>query len=114
VDANKAWAIGAMLGKASNAKTWEAGLFYQSLDKDALFAQLIDSDFAGGIADADGWVLKAGYAPVKNITLNGTYFLNTRTVCGTGNSPNNRECGSGIPSYDLDYNRWQLDVNYKF
>ena len=114
VDANKAWAIGAMLGKASNAKTWEAGLFYQSIDKDALFAQLIDSDFGGGISDADGWVLKAGYAPVKNITLNGTYFLNTRTVCGTGNSPNNRECGSGIPSYDLDYNRWQLDVNYKF
>ena len=113
VDSNKAWAIGAMLGKASNAKTWETGLFYQSIDKDALFAQMIDSDFGGGISDADGWVLKAGYAPVKNITLNATYFLNTRTVCGTG-VPNNRECGSGIPSYDLDYNRWQLDVNYKF
>ena len=113
VDANKAWAIGAMLGKASNAKTWEAGLLYQSIDKDALFAQMIDSDFGGGIADADGWALKAGYAPVKNITLNATYLLNTRTVCGTG-VPNNRQCGPGIPSYDLDYNRWQLDVNYKF
>ena len=114
VDANKAWAIGAMLGKASNARSWEAGMMYQSLDKDALFAQMIDSDFGGGISDAEGWGFRVGYAPVKNINLMATYFLNTRTVCGTGNSPNNRECGPGIPSYDLDYNRWQLDLNYKF
>jgi hypothetical protein len=103
-----------MLGKASSARTWEAGLLYQSLDKDALFAQMIDSDFAGGISDAEGWGFRVGYAPVRNINLMATYFLNTRTVCGTGNSPNNRECAPGIPSYDLDYNRWQLDVNYKF
>jgi hypothetical protein len=114
VDAGTAWAIGAMLGKASNPKTWEAGLFYESLDKDALFAQLVDSDFGAGITDAEGWGLKVGYAPVKNIVLNGTYFLNTRTVCGSGNSPSNQACGTGIPSYDLDYDRWQLDVNYKF
>ena len=114
VDADTAYGIGVTLGKASNAKTWEAGLFYQSIDKDALFAQLIDSDFGDGVTDAEGWVLKAGYAPVKNVTLNGTLFINTRTVCGTGNAPNNRQCGGSIPEYELDYNRLQLDVNYKF
>jgi hypothetical protein len=114
VQDDTAFAVGTTLGKASNARTWEVGLFYQDMEKDALFAQWIDSDFADGITDAEGFVLKAGYAPVKNVTLNGTYFLNTRTVCGTGTAPSNRQCGSGIPEYELDYDRWQLDVNYKF
>jgi hypothetical protein len=35
-------------------------------------------------------------------------------VCGAGDAPDNRLCGAGIPEYDLDYNRLQLDVNYKF
>ena len=77
VEDETAYGVGVTLGKASNAKTWEAGLFYQSIDKDALFAQMIDSDFGDGVTDAEGWVLKAGYAPVKNVTLNGTYFMNT-------------------------------------
>ncbi len=99
VEYDTAYGVGAMLGKASNAKTWEAGLFYQSIDKDALFAQLIDSDFGDGKTDTEGWVLKGGYAPVKNFTLNGTYFMNTR----------NKDVG-----VELDYDRLQLDLNYKF
>ena len=99
VEYDTAYALGVTLGKASNPKTWEAGLFYQSMDKDALFAQMIDSDFADGTTDAEGWVIKGGYAPVRNVTLNGTYFINTR----------NKDVGT-----ELDYNRLQLDVNYKF
>ncbi len=53
---------------------------YQSLEKDALFAQLIDSDFAGGFSDNEGLVVRVGYAPVRNWVLNGTYFLNKRNV----------------------------------
>jgi hypothetical protein len=99
VEFDTAWAIGVTVGKASNPRTWEAGLFYESLDKDALFAQMIDSDFCDGTSDCDGWVVKGGYAPVRNVTLNGTYFINTR----------NKDVGT-----ELDYNRLQLDVNYKF
>jgi regulator of replication initiation timing len=118
-DGETAYAIGAVLGKASNAKTWEAGLSYQSIGKDALFAQWIDSDFSDGVSDGEGWVLKAGYAPVKNFTVNGTYFLNTRTLCGpvtsaTDPTPTNRQCLSGGREYELDYNRLQIDFNYKF
>jgi hypothetical protein len=108
-DNDTAYALGVVLGKASNAKTWEAGLFYQSMDKDALFAQLIDSDFGDGRSDAEGWVLKGGYAPVRNVTLNATYFINTLNkdvapVRGPGYSIGD----------ELDYNRLQVDFNYKF
>jgi hypothetical protein len=108
-DNDTAYALGVVLGKASNAKTWEAGLFYQSLDKDALFAQLIDSDFGDGRSDSEGWVLKGGYAPVRNVTLNATYFINTLNkdvapVRGPGYSIGD----------ELDYNRLQVDFNYKF
>ena len=78
------------------------------MDKDALFAQLIDSDFAGGNTDADGWVLRGGYAPAKNITLFATYFMNDiNKDVPPSTTPANTFTG-------LDYNRWQLDVNYKF
>jgi hypothetical protein len=99
VEYDTAYGVGVVLGKASNAKTWEAGIAYQSLDKDALFAQIIDSDFGDGRTDSEGWFLKGGYAPVKNVTLNATYFINTL----------NKDVG-----VELDYNRLQLDINYKF
>jgi hypothetical protein len=38
VQEETAYGVGVTLGKASNAKTWEAGVFYQSIDKDALRA----------------------------------------------------------------------------
>jgi hypothetical protein len=99
VEYDTAYGAGVMLGKASNARTWEAGAFYQSIDKDAVYAQWLDSDFGNGNTDADGWVVKAGYAPVKNFTVNATYFLNTL----------NKDVGT-----ELDYDRLQLDLNYKF
>jgi hypothetical protein len=99
VEYDTAYGVGVVLGKASNAKTWEAGLLYQSIDKDALFGQFVDSDFGDGKTDAEGWALKAGYAPVKNFTFNATYFINTL----------NKDVG-----VELDYDRLQLDMNYKF
>lgn len=99
VEYDEAYGVGVVLGRASNPRTWEAGLFYQSIDQDALFGQFIDSDFGDGRTDTEGWVLKAGYAPVKNISVNATYFLNTL----------DKDVGT-----ELDYDRLQLDLNYKF
>jgi hypothetical protein len=109
VEDETAYSVGVSLGKAGNAKTWEAGIFYQDIGKDALFAQLIDSDFGDGRSDSEGWVLKGGYAPVRNVTLNATYFINTLNkdvapVRGPGYSIGD----------ELDYNRLQVDFNYKF
>lgn len=94
-----AWAAGMVLGKAGSPQRWEAGVAYQKIEKDALFAQLIDSNFGGGSSDSEGWALRAGFAPMRNALLNATYFLNRRNAEG------------GTPS---DYDRLQLDFNVKF
>lgn len=95
---------GFLFGRASNAKTWELGAMYQKVEKDALYAQLIDSDFAGGFSDNDGFVVRLGYAPVRNWVINATYFLNNRNV----------DVPNGFGQTEVDYNRLQVDFNVKF
>ncbi len=98
-DYDTAYTMGTLIGKASNPGTWETGLAYQLIEKDALFAQHIDSDFGGGLSDSGGWVLRTGYAPARNWVLNATYFKNV----------NNKDVGT---QYDFD--RLMLDFNTKF
>ena len=117
VEYDTAWALGASLGKAGNYRTWEASVMYESMDKDAMFAQFIDSDFAGGVTDADGWAFKAGYAPVKNVVVNATYFLNTinkDVYAVSGNVASGPYAGPYAEGRGMNYDRFQLDVNYKF
>jgi len=109
VEYDTAYTAGATIGRASNPRTWSASVWYQSLEKDALFAQLVDSDFGDGRTDSEGWVLRGAYAPVRNFNIQGTFFFNqlnndVAPVSGTG-----FEIGK-----DLDYTRVQLDLNYRF
>ncbi len=100
---------GFMFNKASAAKTWEAGLIYQEAKKDGVFGQFHDSDFGGGVTDTKGYVLKGAWVPATNWTLNGTYFINQRF--------NDVATATGIVTTakkDYDYNRLQLDLNFKF
>jgi hypothetical protein len=99
VQYDQAYSVGWRLGRASNPRTWEVGVMYQSIDKDALFGQFIDSDFGDGKTDSEGWVLRGGYAPVRNIAVNLQYFANTL----------NKDVGT-----ELDYKRLQVDLNWKF
>ena len=94
-----AFAFGATLGKAGNANTWEVGYLYQEVEKDALYGMFIDSDFNDGRTDGNGSVLRFAYAPVKNWTLNATYFMNDRNISS---------------ATQLDYKRLQLDFNVKY
>lgn len=103
-DLDTAWAAGVLLGKASNYKTWEFGVAYETLEKNALFGQFIDSDFGGGVTDVKGYTLRAGYAPVKNWTLNATYFLNDRNI----------DAANSFGQTEVGYDRLQLDFNAKF
>jgi len=103
-DLDTAWVAGVLFGKASNYKTWEFGVAYEKLEKNALFGQLIDSDFGGGVTDVKGFTLRAGYAPVKNWTLNATYFLNERNI----------DVANAFGLKGVDYDRLQLDFNAKF
>ena len=103
-DLDTAWSAGVLFGKASNYRTWEFGAGYHVIEKDALFGQLIDSDFGSGVTDTAGWVLRAGYAPVRNWAINTTYFLNKRNV----------DVPNGAGQTDVDYDRLQVDFNVKF
>jgi hypothetical protein len=76
---DKAWMVGAMLGKAANQYTWEFGLSYLSFEKDALFGQFVDSDF-GGVTDSKSLVVRAGFAVRKNVVINLAYFDTDRGV----------------------------------
>jgi hypothetical protein len=99
-----AWAVGLMLGRASKPRTWEAGALYQTIEKDALFGQWVDSNFGGGFTDSRGWAFRAIYAPATNMTFNATYFLNELNV--DGHSP--------AAPRGRDYRRLQLDANFRF
>jgi outer membrane murein-binding lipoprotein Lpp len=106
-----AYSLGVTYGKASDPGTWEVGYAWNHHEKDALFGQFVDSDFGAGSTDAEGSVLKAGYAPARNWVINGTYFINTTN--------NDRAATiTGVPGvttkFDRDYKRLQLDLNFKF
>jgi hypothetical protein len=104
-----AWAVGVKLGAASNYRTWEIGAAYERHEKDSLFGQFVDSDFGAGFTDTKGWVLRAAYVPVKNWTLNATYFINELNI----DVP--IAASTTVPAQqNIDYDRLQLDFNVKF
>jgi hypothetical protein len=109
VEYDTSYDLGVMLGRAADPGTWEVGLLYHSTDKDALFAQIIESDFAAGRTDGYGWGARFGYAPVKGVTLNATYFKSWTNKDVAAVSGPGYEIGR-----DLDYDRLMLDVNYRF
>jgi hypothetical protein len=104
-----AYSAGILYGKASDPRTWEIGFFYAKVEKDALYGEYIDSDWGGGNTDAKGSTLKFGYAFAKGWTFNGTYFLNKTNIDVAAS-------GTGVPvgTFNRDYKRLQLDLNFKF
>ena len=109
---NKALAYGVTLGKASLPNSWEVGVVSQKVEKDALFGQWIDSDYAAGNTDGDGYTLRGAYQVAKTWKLNVAYHMNETNndvplfaiVAGS----------SVVQVYDREYNRLQLDLNYTF
>lgn len=103
-DLDEAFSAGVTLGKASNPRSWELGFGFYSVEKDAVFGQLFDSDFGGGVTDTEGMAIRAAFAPVRNWTLNLTYFMNDRNV----------DVANAAGKKDVDYDRLQVDMNLKF
>jgi hypothetical protein len=117
-----AMAFGVLYGAASATKgSWEFGVLYQQIEKDALFGQLVDSDFGDGNTDAQGYVLRGAWTFARNWTVNGTLFINqlandvpqSVTVFNEGTPAiYDTQIISGV--FDRDYKRLQLDLNFKF
>ena len=106
-DLNTAYGVGFTLGRASNPRTWELAYYYAKIEKDALFGQFTESDFAGGLTDSEGSVFRLTYAPARNWTLVGTYFMNDRFV----DAP---ITVNGVPITGADYDRYQLDFMVRY
>jgi hypothetical protein len=104
-----AYSAGVLYGKASDPHTWEVGFYYAQVEKDALYGEYIDSDWGAGNTDGKGSVLKFGYAFAKNWTLNSTYFLNKTNMDVAAS-------GTGVPAgtFNRDYKRLQVDLNFKY
>ena len=117
-----AYSAGVSYGAASAVKgTWELGLLYQQVEKDALFGQLLDSDFGDGNTDTKGFALRGGYTVARNWTLNATLFLNdlsndvpqSVTVFNEATpAPLDTTVIGNV--FDRDYKRLQLDLNFRF
>ena len=97
-------AYGARLGSAREPGQWDVALAYHDIEADSVIGTFNDSDFGGGGTGANGLVFKARYVLAKNIALAGTYFSNTVNA--------NSSTVSSLP--ELDYDRLQLDVEFKF
>lgn len=104
---NKAYAYGVTVGKASLPGSYELGYVNQFVEKDALFAQWIDSDYAAGNTDGKGQAVRGAYQLNKNWRANFTYFMNKTNV----DVP---VTVSGKTLRERDYKRLQLDLNYTF
>lgn len=96
---NTAYNLGFLLGKASDAGSWEFGALYQEVEQDAQLGAMYDSDFAGGLTQGRGAQLHGAWAPVRNMNIKATYFINDRSY---------------DTASEADYERLQLDLNYKF
>ena len=108
-----AYSVGVMFGRASNPRSWEFGVAYQKIQKDALFGQFVDSDFGAGNTDADGYVLRFGYQLARNWRINGSYFINNTNIdVGAANTA----IGGGVTQtvVNRDYKRLELDLNMSF
>jgi hypothetical protein len=103
-DLDEAFSGGVTLGRASNPGSWELGFGFYSIEKDAIFGQLFDSDFGSGVTDTEGMVIRAGFAPVRNWSLNVAYFMNERNI----------DVVNAVGQRDVDYDRLQVDMNLKF
>jgi hypothetical protein len=96
-------------------------LLYQQIEKDALFGQLVDSDFGDGNTDTKGFVFRGGYTFARNWTLLGTLFLNDLSndvpqsvTVFNESTPAVYDTTNITGIFDRDYKRLQLDLNFRF
>lgn len=92
--------IGFMAGKRKAPGSWDLKILYESLETNAVYPELTDSDFGGGGTDAKGLILGAGYRVMEKADLCATYFLNTKNIAEG--------------EEERDYNRLQMDFEFKF
>lgn len=102
-----AWSAGVTWGRAADPRQWEVGYTFQEVQKDAVFAQFVDSDVGAGSTDHRAHVFRAAYAVAKNWILNATYQRAQTDLAVP-------VVIAGNPVRGRDYERLQLDLNFRF
>jgi hypothetical protein len=74
LDDNKAWWVGASLGRGS----WSAQLAFVELGSDAVPGIFTDSDFAGGTTASKGYVLSGQWKIKKHFSLGLSQYMNRK------------------------------------
>lgn len=97
---DQGWAIGGTMNFKHGNRPWKLGYVYQDLEADAVFALFTDSNFGGGGTDATGHIIRGTYNLTSQISFGGTLFINERGENQTGIAE--------------DYNRFMLDVQFKY
>lgn len=93
------YSAGLTVGQLKGKGTWDLFYAYQDLEADAVIGLLTDSDFGGGGTDTRGHVFRGNYGLGDKWNLGLSYFLNTIGE-GAGN--------------ERDYDRLQMDVNFRY
>jgi len=96
---NRGYQAGVIVGKASDAQTWELAYFHKVLGADATLSDLADSDFGSGGTGRMGDIMWVAYNPTKPLQLKAKYFI---TELENQSLPEN------------DIKRLQLDLSIKF
>ena len=96
---NNGWTAGARFKGAIRNQAVQFDYYYRDLEADAVYAQLTDSDFGGGGSDASGHYFKTSWRTSDALVLSLTWFDNQLNA---GSNP------------DLDYNRLQLNADYRY
>jgi hypothetical protein len=107
-----AFAVGFNYGRADAMipGSWEFGYLYQSIEKDALFGQWVDSDFASGATDGRGSAVRGVWQVGRSWRLNATYMFNETNV----DVPAAIVLPLGVSGTARRYDRLQVDLNWAF
>lgn len=97
-DEDTAYSFGVNYGKVKDPGSWSVGALYQDVEKDALYGGMLDGTFAGGRTAHDGYVLSGAYGLSENWSGSLLWFVNDVDKTGA----------------EHDYNRYQLDLLWKF
>ena len=89
--------LGVLIGKLKNTGDFLVNYNYRRVEKDAVIGALTDGDFIGGGTNGKGHKLSVSYLAATNTTLSLSHFLNLRDL-----------------DVETDYQRTQLDFNFKF
>jgi hypothetical protein len=97
--------VGAILGKAADAGSWEVAYFVKKSQFDCTVADVADSDFGNGGTGRKGTIMWAGYAPTDATNLTVKYF-NVKL------EDSKFPLAAGVTKHDVK--RLQLDFSVKF